>query len=127
MASNSGFYADDGTFYDAFAEFLNPNQYEYHEVDSSEVASNSLLHEMQNIPPPEAVLQDQSTSVADEHMPQKRANAKTSRFKKNTKTDLDNVQSASVKDRTLKQIWGVKVFRGNSIFLQFVTKNRQQH
>lgn len=115
-ASHSSFYADDGTYYEPYGQYLNPNQYEYHEVDPSEVPSSDLLHEMQNMPPPQAVIQEETPHLADSKDAGASAKKKTSRFKKNTSKEVDKVQAASIKDRTLKQtLWGVNVFRGKQI------------
>lgn len=93
---------------------MDPVQYEYHEVDPSELPSSELLQEMQNMAPPQPILPAQSEHIADNNMettaPKRK---KTSRHKQNTSEDIDKVQVASVKERTRKQtVWGVNVFRG---------------
>lgn len=113
-SSSSGNCNEDLNFYLPFAEYLDPVQYEYHEVDSSEIPSSELLHEMQNMPPPNVPIQEESFVAADDAITPNAVPKKKSRFFKHTKTSIDKVQEASIKDRTLKQtIWGVNVFRGN--------------
>lgn len=113
MAAFGREVADDATFSMAFADYLNPNQYEFHEVDPSEVPGNGIYQEMMAMPPPLQQNQEEVREVADEQNQQKAPKPKTSRHKILTPTDVDNVQNESVGGRTRKQTyWGVNVFKG---------------
>lgn len=111
-ASPGASNADDSNSFWDYANYLDPNQYEYHMVDSSEVPGNNLLHEMQVMPPPIVQNDVINTVVADNNAPQ--VKKKTSRHKNLSNDEVDYVQGRSVEDRTKKQTkWSVNVFRGN--------------
>lgn len=108
--------ADDANFSLNFDTFLDQNQYEFQELNYSDVQSTGIFHEMANMPPPELPNIDETHNVADNTLPDPAPMPSTSRHKILTSSDVDNIQMESVKARTRKQTdWGVKVFKGKEI------------
>lgn len=115
MAAFAGQEADDCTFSMEFANYLDPNQYQYDEVPSTEVQSTGIFHEMMNMPPPDVQISRETPQAADGNFQQNAQTGKTSRHKILTPSDVDNVQHESIRPRTRKQTdWGVNVFKGNN-------------
>lgn len=108
-----GHEADDASFSLDFATYLDSNTFEYHEINSNEVPSTGIFHEMANMAPPVSNFGGESSVQADNTNAETATEPKTSRHKILTNSDVDNVQNESIRPRTRKQTeWGVKVFKG---------------
>lgn len=119
MAAFGAQIADDSNLPLEYSTYLDQNQYKYHEINSSELQSTGIFHEMAVMPPPQVTYQEETAQLADNRQEPIASTSKTSRHKILTSVDVDNVQNESIKPRTRKQTeWGVNVFKGNIFLLK---------